>query len=82
MLLAGMTMIGLSGCVTDAQQIAEDQEKCFDYGFTPGTSAFAKCRMTLDQRRGDDLRDYMKEYDQKRNQELRDYQRAQRRQQN
>jgi hypothetical protein len=34
--------IGLSGCLTVAQQI---DNQCAGYGFKPGTDGFASCRM-------------------------------------
>ncbi|HYE01178.1 MAG TPA: hypothetical protein VEH84_17470 [Alphaproteobacteria bacterium] len=45
----------LAGCVDPEllmrQQRAADHAACVDYGFRPGTDAYANCRMQVDQRR-------------------------------
>jgi hypothetical protein len=54
-----MRMIGLAGIVlalSGCQQLAEmrtasDNSRCQSYGFTPGTDAFAQCRMNIDLQR-------------------------------
>ncbi|PKB89434.1 hypothetical protein A8A01_15060 [Ewingella americana] len=33
----------LSGCVSPAEQASMDRSQCADFGFTPGTDAFAQC---------------------------------------
>lgn len=48
----------LAGClVTEERRRAEqrraDAQACLDYGFRPGTDAFANCRLQLDQARLD-----------------------------
>jgi len=39
----------LSGCTTlsPAEVAAQDQDTCANYGFKPGTDAFAQCRLQL-----------------------------------
>lgn len=41
----------LASCVTSEELAARDYEACVEYGFTPGTDAFANCRLELDQQR-------------------------------
>lgn len=38
----------LSGCASPEQTAAVDNDRCASYGFTPGTDAYAQCRMQLD----------------------------------
>ncbi|MRT59004.1 hypothetical protein GJV11_23125 [Enterobacteriaceae bacterium RIT693] len=33
----------LSGCVSPAEQASMDRTQCSNFGFTPGTDAFAQC---------------------------------------
>lgn len=41
----------LSGCMSAAEQTAEDRQTCAGYGFTEGSTEFANCMMVSDQRR-------------------------------
>jgi outer membrane murein-binding lipoprotein Lpp len=43
----------LAGCVSPEEQRAMDQQTCAQYGFAPGTDAFANCMMTTGQKRQD-----------------------------
>jgi GTP cyclohydrolase III len=44
----------LSACAADpARLAAADDQACAGYGFTPGTDAYANCRMRLQMQRGD-----------------------------
>ena len=62
----------LIGCTAGAvaaapsKQQAKDFQQCSDYGFQPGTDAFAHCMMEADQRRDD-----KKEADKARDAEMR-----------
>ncbi|MBP1874013.1 hypothetical protein J2Z19_003732 [Ensifer adhaerens] len=50
--------IGLSGCVSNEPATGKAAEKltqtCKNYGFKPGTDAFASCYLQLDQKRIED----------------------------
>ncbi|MEP7044765.1 MAG: hypothetical protein ABI843_16995 [Dokdonella sp.] len=65
-LLAALCLgaLSLSGCVDPkqirAEQRAEDQQKCSDFGYAPQTDGFAHCMMDLSQKR---------DYDQQRQQD-------------
>lgn len=49
-LIGGCALL-VSGCVSPEQQRAMDRQKCGDFGFVPGTNAFAHCVMTVTQQR-------------------------------
>ncbi|MFC0220729.1 hypothetical protein ACFFJ7_20325 [Pseudochelatococcus lubricantis] len=48
----------LGGCMSSAEitrmNAENDKARCSEYGFKPGTEAFAKCRFDLDRRREDE----------------------------
>ncbi|HTW27443.1 MAG TPA: hypothetical protein VME92_09980 [Acetobacteraceae bacterium] len=45
-------MTGLAGCgPTAEEQRAMDQQRCYGYGFQPGSEAFANCLMKTEQHR-------------------------------
>jgi hypothetical protein len=62
--LAAMT-IGLTACVSPAEQKAADSKQCQGYGFSPGTDAFANCMMTISNRRTDQMRHWQEEQNRK-----------------
>ena len=41
----------LTACASPAEIAARDDATCKGYGFTPGTPAFADCRLRLDEMR-------------------------------
>jgi hypothetical protein len=49
--LAGL-LLAVTGCQEmAAMRTAMDNSRCQSYGFTPGTDAFAQCRMNIDLQR-------------------------------
>lgn len=50
-----LVALSLSACVSDSDQqamnYATDRQRCTDFGFEPGTEAFANCMMAADDRR-------------------------------
>ncbi|MFE1602150.1 hypothetical protein [Methylobacterium sp. ID0610] len=51
LVLAGACALSLSACVTAREQRAMDQGQCADFGFEPGTDAFAQCMLDVTQQR-------------------------------
>ena len=49
----------LGGCVTPTEQRASDDGRCRQYGFRPGTDAFAECRQRIDLDRSADKREFL-----------------------
>ncbi|WP_298964572.1 hypothetical protein [uncultured Methylobacterium sp.] len=49
--LAGACALAVSACVTAREQQAMDRGRCAEYGFEPGTDAFAQCMMGVTQHR-------------------------------
>lgn len=54
--IALMLSATLAGCVTAEEQRAADEARCLDYGFDPGSSAYADCRLQLDLDRRETIR--------------------------
>lgn len=46
-----MMALLLSGCMTDAQRRAADEERCRSYGFKTHNDAFAECMQRIDMAR-------------------------------
>jgi hypothetical protein len=48
--LPALIALSLAGCMSAEEQraanLAQDRQQCTDYGFTPGSNAFANCMMT------------------------------------
>jgi len=40
--------ISLGGCQTTQERVASDDRRCQSYGLSPGSQAYAQCRMSLD----------------------------------
>ena len=51
LIVTGLGLLCLSGCVSPEEQRAQDQSRCMGYGFQPGTDSFAHCMMQTDIRR-------------------------------
>lgn len=49
--LAAACTLGLAACVTPQERHAMDNGQCYQFGFEPGTDAFAQCMMDLHQQR-------------------------------
>ena len=49
--LAAAFTLGLAACVTPQERHAMDNGQCYEFGFEPGTDAFAQCMMDLHQQR-------------------------------
>lgn len=49
--LVAACTLGLAACVTPQERRAMDQRQCYEFGFEPGTDAFAQCMMGLHQDR-------------------------------
>jgi hypothetical protein len=45
--------LSLGGCASAEKIAARHQQECASYGFAPGTTQFAQCRMLLAQREDD-----------------------------
>lgn len=53
---SALLLLSLSGCISGpdhAEQLADDRQKCGEFGFQEGTDAFANCMMKLSTRRQD-----------------------------
>jgi hypothetical protein len=46
--------LALAGCVSDEEQRSMDQDKCYSFGFQPGTDALANCMMNQSAQRNED----------------------------
>jgi len=47
----GLCVLCLIAACAPQQPTMSDDERCSNYGFTPGDNAFAQCMMQLDQQR-------------------------------
>ncbi|MDR9861522.1 MULTISPECIES: hypothetical protein [Pseudomonas] len=60
-----VAVAALSGCLSAAQQAAEDQKTCASYGYQEGSTAFSNCMMISDQRRKKAQADWQAEQNRK-----------------
>lgn len=51
LVVLGGCALALSACVSPKEQLAMDRGRCSDFGYAPGTDAFADCMMGTAQRR-------------------------------
>jgi hypothetical protein len=61
-MVVGIVLAALAaGCTSPEEQHAEDQQRCFGYGFQPGTDAFAHCMMATSLHREDQQAAYQRD---------------------